>query len=213
MSNTLENINSLLEKHQLADRHSLFQLKYFVIGKEPTIQAQLWRCIREMQARKESIEAIKMEIEDLGDTLQLLKIKSDPTNRNEIEIAIEQRKKERKIMATEKQIQALMSKLNNIETEASFFAKTFEAIEANGEKMKPFDDIDAQTQYWNEKMTQELEMRLLLGQPIDPELAKGILAMDDRATVKIKLLNIIETVSKQKQALSRGTMKLLDQRD
>ena len=40
-------------KNEIVDRHSYFQLKNFLVGKEPTLQSNLWRCVREIKIRKE----------------------------------------------------------------------------------------------------------------------------------------------------------------
>jgi prephenate dehydrogenase len=50
---TLENLQAVVEKHPLTGRHSYFQLKYFIVGKEPTPQAKIWQCLREMKARRD----------------------------------------------------------------------------------------------------------------------------------------------------------------
>ena len=59
------------------NRHSYFQLKYFVIGKEPTLQAQMWQCLRELQARKETIDSLALEIEDTKDQIELLDVEKE----------------------------------------------------------------------------------------------------------------------------------------
>ena len=37
----IEKVETILNKVDLPDRHTFFQLEKFVIGKEPTVQAQL----------------------------------------------------------------------------------------------------------------------------------------------------------------------------
>ena len=59
------------------NRHSYFQLKYFVIGKEPTLQAQMWQCLRELQARKETLDGITLEIDDTKDQIELLDLERE----------------------------------------------------------------------------------------------------------------------------------------
>ena len=63
-----------LLKNEVVDRHSFFQLKYFVVGKEPTMQAKMWRCLTELKTRKEAIDIINLEIEETKDTIELLNI-------------------------------------------------------------------------------------------------------------------------------------------
>mgnify|MGYP003338271045 FL=1 len=46
-------------------RHSMFQLKYFIVGKEPTHQSKMWRCLSEIESRNEQISSINIEKLDL----------------------------------------------------------------------------------------------------------------------------------------------------
>ena len=76
MSNELiRRIDEILDEVSVPERHTFFQLKHFIIGKEPTIQAQQWQVIRELRARRESLEALQEQIEDLADNIQLSHIK------------------------------------------------------------------------------------------------------------------------------------------
>jgi len=71
---TLMDEMSVLLAQDVAQRHSYFQLKYFLIGKEPTNQSKMWQCLRELKSRKESLKSILLEREDLKDKLELLDI-------------------------------------------------------------------------------------------------------------------------------------------
>lgn len=192
------------------DRHSYFQLKYFIIGKEPTTQSKLWRCVKEANARKESISAISLEIEDKLDTLELLNLevkknefylKCDGNNfdtkdnfaNTEFEIKI--RKLKRQIKSVENSIASLKIKLKYTQDEIDFFEKTFSALEKI-EKIKPFDDLDAQLEYWNEKLSQELNLNLVLQKPLDTELVKTILSLNN-SPVKNEMLTILNKLQDQ----------------
>jgi hypothetical protein len=48
----LELANAIVDEANLPDRSSYFQLKNFVIGRECTIQSQLWQIVRELEAKK-----------------------------------------------------------------------------------------------------------------------------------------------------------------
>ena len=75
MSNEIyEQITNLLSDKEIVNRHSFFQLRYFLVGKEPTNQARMWRCIRELEVRQQTIEAINLEMEDINDKKELLQI-------------------------------------------------------------------------------------------------------------------------------------------
>lgn len=201
MSSELQEKIQNLMKNQVVDRHSYFQLKYFVIGKEPTIQAKLWRCIRELEARNKSLQAIELEIEETNDDIELLHIKEkeDVAYGSNKEIAkILTRKQERKTRALVDKLEDLKSKKRYIEEEATFFIQAFESLEKK-EKIKPFDDLDAQTEYWNEKLKQELNLKMILRHPFDTELTKTILALDDKMPVKQLMCNVLEKLRSSQQ--------------
>jgi hypothetical protein len=180
-------------KNGVVDRHSYFQLKYFVVGKEPTTQAKLWRCLSELKARKETIDALNLEIEENADRLLLLKIEEEkPKALNPtLEGEIRQRQLKRKEKALEKTSLDLKNKLKNIEEEVVFFYGAYESL-LKLEELKPYDDLDAQTEYWNNKLSQEINIKLWLGLPIDTETAKTILSLNDEAKIKKELIGMIE---------------------
>lgn len=74
--NLMEDMAKIL-KNKVIERHSYFQMKYFIIHKEPTTQAKLWQCLREIKSRFEAIEAATFETEDGKDNLELINIKID----------------------------------------------------------------------------------------------------------------------------------------
>ena len=80
MENLLSEMQSILS-NEIAERHSYFQMKYFIVNKEPTTQAKMWQCLREIKARYESLEAIDMEIEDSKDNLELIDLDINKLNR------------------------------------------------------------------------------------------------------------------------------------
>lgn len=218
MSSKLQNKIKNLMKHEVVERHSYFQLKYFVIGKEPTTQAKLWRCIRELESRNKSLQAIELEIEETNDDIELLHIKikdlihnnfkevdtdlihdnSKKTEANQIVV----RKKERKTKALVDKLSDLKNKKRYIEEEAVFFIQAFESLEKI-EKIKSFDDLDAQTEYWDKKLKQELNLKMILRQPFDIELTKTILALDDKISVKQMMCNVLETLRGPEQLESK----------
>ena len=55
-----EEISRIL-KNEVAERHSYFQLRYFLIGKEPTIQSKMCQCIKERKIRKEALDSLELE--------------------------------------------------------------------------------------------------------------------------------------------------------
>lgn len=191
----------------VVNRHSYFQLKYFVIGKEPTIQSKMWRCIRELQARKESLDAIQMEIEDTRDNIELVDIEMSqlvPNNgefgiedpiRVEIQaktINIQKRKCERRKKLLERSLISLDKKRAEIEEEAIYFLRTFESLQ-KVEPLKPYDDLQEQTKYWNEKITQQTNLKVLLHLPLDTELVQTALSLSDDCAIKKEMVKLLES--------------------
>ena len=191
----------------VVNRHSYFQLKYFVIGKEPTLQSKMWRCVRELQARKESLDALQMEMEDTRDNIELVDIEmsqlipihsgefgiEDPI-RVEIQaktINIQKRKCERRKKSLERSLISLDKKRAEIEEEAIYFLRTFESLQ-KVEPLKPYDDLQEQTKYWNEKITQQANLKVLLHLPLDTELVQTALSLSDDCAIKKEMVKLLE---------------------
>lgn len=177
----------------LKERHSYFQLQYFLIGKEPTIQSRLWRCVRELKSRKDTLISMQMEIEEINDDLEMIDIslKENNLKKSSQPIAvIQERKLERQKKAKQMRLLEIEEKKKVVEEECVFLVKAFNKLE-EAEKLKPYDDMDSQKEYWNEKLAQEFNLRKQLGLPPDLELMKTILALNSDAIVKQDLLNLI----------------------
>lgn len=74
-NNIIKKASDILNKFETPDRHSFFQIEKFIIGKEVTVQAQLWSIVRELQSRKETIENLELDLENAEDNLELFDIK------------------------------------------------------------------------------------------------------------------------------------------
>jgi len=222
-----EGIERVLDR-EIVNRHSYFQLKYFVVNKEPTHQSKMWRCVKELQARVESLEAMRVEIENGEDDSILCLIEVErleltkktimerlevslginpgiskkgisPESQNlvaiiqleEKELNIKIKKAERKVKSVEKHLNTLRNRLKEVEEEATFFVKSFHVLETV-ESLKPFDDLQSQEAYWNEKFAEELNLRALLGQPPSFELVKSILSLNNEAPIKKQIVNTLE---------------------
>lgn len=173
------------------NRHTFFQLNFFVLAKEPTHQAKLKRCVDEIKVRKKSIDMMNLEIDDLKDKNELIQQKINSTS-NEIEKRI----LKRKIFVSDKNIEELFNKIKSENEEIQFFIKAYDKLNSI-ESIKPWDDINVQLEYWNAKYSEELKYRLLCGLPIDMELIKSIMAMPD-TEIKKKVISMF----KEKQLIS-----------
>ena len=197
-------------------RHSMFQLKYFIVGKEPTHQSKMWRCLSEIESRNEQIQSIIDETLDLNDQIELTNIKKAKlikilTNTgvgelsystpklDELEIKelnIKINALDRKINKFSKSKAKIDKKLIEIQEEIMFFTEAYLSL-AKKESLKPFDDINSQTEYWNEKISQDLNLRMLLGKPLDIEMIKTALALNEKAPIKQEVLGILEQTKQQ----------------
>jgi hypothetical protein len=211
----------------VVNRHSFFQLKYFVVGKEYTTQSRLWCCIRELQARRASIEGLERQIEELKDDKELallqicrlqekplpgtFGIDSPPSEIDTKEREIHIRKMNRKIEAFDKAIADHQRKLKDTEEEAAFLAMAYRKIEEK-ERLLPYDDLKSQTEYWNEKLTQELNLRLLTNHPLDLELIKTILSLNDEAPIKNQTLHILKQLEMRPVLEAQARKKLAGQK-
>ena len=198
----LSEMNEVL-KHEIAQRHSYFQLKYFVIGKEPTLQSKMWQCLRELKSRRESLEAIELELENSKDKLELLDIEIEkinlvsPTCKNAQtrlqakENAIKIRQIERQKKATNVSLMEMLERKKWIEDESRFFLETFKNFEKI-EPLKNFDDIDCQKEYWGEKLTQKLNLKMLTHNQLDVEMVETIIALPDDMPIKKQTLGTLQ---------------------
>lgn len=204
MSSDLIKIEKLLQKLP-ENRHSYFQMKYFILGKEPTIQAQLWKCLRELKVKKDTIDSINLKVEDLKDQMDLLVIQMEKdeiqhkyTDKDNYQLTMLE-KQERTIKIRQNQrketlLKSAMSKceedLKYAHQETRFYIQAYEELEKI-EPLKDYDDEETQKAYWNEKLSQEISLKILLQQPIDIEVAKTALALHDDAPIKVKVIKLL----------------------
>ena len=206
-----EKIDKVLENAP-ENRHSYYQLKYFVLGKEPTTQSQLWQCLRELQSRKEIIETIKLQLEDSKDEIALLQIdqekicaESDAIFQNAKLNDLHKREKEIKTRRLKRKEDSHLNNINKLEKklefetqEARFFLQAFEALEKI-EPLKDYDDIDAQKEFWEAKVSEEINLRILTKQPLPSELLKTALSLHEQSSVKEQVVNLLENCKTQIQ--------------
>jgi len=198
----IEKAKEIINNADLKERHSFFQLNHFIIGKEPTIQSKLWQCIREINSRVETLESYKEEILTTEENFEILNLKIEKYNEflnNKISdykkkvLEIKLKKLKRNYEKKDFVLQKLNDKLNSINEELDFFVKTFMEIEKI-EKIKKFDDLKSQNEYWSAKLGNDLNLRFLLNLPTDIELCKTILSLPDSSVVKKQLTNALDQI-------------------
>lgn len=189
----------------IPERQTYFQMQRFVVGKECTVQAQLWQTLKELQVKTDNLDSLQMQIEDAEDNLSLQEIHierirqsssevKDGLDLKEIEINI--RKAERVRRAMLDSIEKLKTKMRYILEEIQYFVEAFERL-SKIEKVRPFDDVEAQREYWNEKLSEQLNLCLLLKNPVNSELIRTILALDDNAPVKKMVVSMLENIQQR----------------
>lgn len=211
---------------EIVQRHSYFQLKYFLIGKEPTLQSKMWQCLRELKARREALVAADLEIEECKDKVELLGIaierlkarleklrqKSGKSVEFRVrELNIHVRRNERQKKAGEESLIQLADKKKWLLEEARFFLESFKNLQQL-EPLKPFDDINAQREYWGEKLFNKINLKMLLQSPIDMELIETILALPDDMPVKVKTVNQLNSVQEALVKLTHQQRQALEER-
>lgn len=206
----LSSVEELLEQNKLAERHSFFQLKNFVIGKELSPTAKMWQIVRELKGRRDNIESIQLQIEEAHDSLEEIDIRTHDldqqvlahnvaaTELNSKLVVIQKRRFERQKKSLQKSLANLESKLVYTLEETEYLVSAFRVINKN-HVFKSFDDPQAQKEYWDDKIATEINLKSLLGQSIDLELLKTTLALDDDVPIKGKTIKYLQDVQKQMQ--------------
>jgi hypothetical protein len=192
-------------------------MKYFIVGKEPTTQAKMWQCIREIKSRHDSLEAIELEIEDANDNLELIEIninrdkaildrkKSKGRSPTAIRISeINLRRIERQRLAAKKNIEALAKKRKCLQEEAKFFLLAFKSLR-DVEPLLDYDDLKAQKQYWGEKLLQKINLKMLMQSHVDTELIETVLALPDDIPIKEQTLKNLDMRHKQMVEMKKHT--------
>lgn len=209
--------SALVNKNQISNRHTFYQLKHFVLGKEVTIQAKLQKCLREIEARKSSIKSIVLSIDDAADEIRILEIKEKvlekKKEKNELHKEykeIQKRKLIRKKSVLLESIFELRKKLKETEEETEFFLLAYQQLEQI-EPLKRHDDPESNAQYWNENFAQELQLRLLLQKPLDLDLVKCILALNPESTTRKEMIGILDQI--QKKAIMAKAHDMMAERE
>lgn len=198
---SIEKAQKILNSVSIPERHSYFQLKYFNIGKEYTIQGKLWQCFREIKVRKNNLEALNLEQEETQDKIQLLYIDlakidlalnacQEGTLDNQ-ELTIRKRQANRRLTALNKAIEDLGNRIKWQTEEMNFFIQEFEGLNKI-EPMRPLDDFESQRQYWNEKIESQIALNSLIKHPLNIDLVQTCLALPDDTIVKNKMLEALK---------------------
>lgn len=197
----LNKIKDIIDKQIVVNRHSDFQIEKFIIGKELTPSAQAWQCVRELKSRYESLTNLELELENILDDIEIKKIEiEEEKEKNTRKTPFLIRKLERGLKTLENNYQKMLENKRNYEFECEKLLEIFESIN-NKFEIKNWNDMGAQVEYFENKFGNELNLDFLLGNPVNKELVKSILQLDNSSKLKN---NFLELVNKRKGLLVNG---------
>lgn len=206
----IDRVAELVGGSGVSGRHTFYQLKHFVLGKEITTQAKMWKCIREMEARLQASKSILRGIDEAEDDLRILQIKTEVLEKKKTKGSLHREHKEirmrklaRKKEALAESVADMRRRLAETEEEMGFFLSAYRQLESI-EPLRPHDDPEANAHYWDQNFMQELHLRLMLQKPLDLELVKCVLALEERSPVRKEMVGILEQIQKRAIEDSRG---------
>lgn len=194
----IDECKNLLAKYQVPQRHSDFQILKFIIGKEPTINGKIWQCLREIDARYENLVNANLEYENSKDDLEIKKLQRIKlVNLKDSEIKnIKLRKIDRIIFSMERNIEKISIKVKNIEYECKTFINLLDSlVKENG--FVDYNNETAQKEYFETKFSNEINLNFLTGQPINNELIKSTLCLDDNSNIKSRILGSLDMAKRK----------------
>lgn len=218
--NMKDKIQELLKK-EIPQRHSYFQLKYFVIGNQPTNQSKMWQCLRELKNRYDSLEALDLEVEETKDKIELIDIAIEKMEIDkkqvhsygilfEKECDIKLRQLNRQKIAAVSNLSQLEEKKKWLEQECLFFVETYKNIEKI-EPLKNFDDLDSQLRYWEERLSQKLNIKMLTNNQLDTELVETIVSLPDDTSIKKQIMTTLNIRHKTMLKQFQQTIKNIEE--
>ena len=116
----------------------------------------------------------------------------------ECEIKIRQFGRQKKSL--EQNIKEIEERKKSISEECRFFLETYKNL-LKIEPLKHFDDLEAQKQYWHERLTQKVNLKMLTQNSIDTELIETIVALPDDVKIKQQTLQTLNV--KQNEILHK----------
>ena len=197
----LNKIKEIIDKNIVVNRHSDFQIEKFIIGKENTPSAQAWQCVRELKSRYDNLTNLEMEIENVLDDIEIKKIEiEEEKEKNTRKTPFLVRKLERSLNNLFINYNKLIENKKNYLDECAKFLEIFDKIE-NQNKILEWNDSEAQAQYFENKFRNEMNLDFLLGHPVNKELVKSILQLDNSSKLKT---NFLELLDNRKGLLGNG---------
>lgn len=211
--NVQEKCEFILSEHKIPSCHSNFQIRNFIIGKESSDIAKLWQCIRELQARQETIDALESDYKDLLDNIEIAKLdlqeleESVAQGINDKVGILQNKKKTIQIRKQYRAIERLQKSKNTLDNQRTNILKEMKVLVEEFDNLskscpyKDFEDEEAQLLYWTHKFEKEIVLGQTLGLPPNPELLKSCLALPEnsnlRKNIEIALLQANKKLIKE----------------
>jgi len=198
----INKIKEILDKEIVVNRHSDFQIEKFIIGKELTPSAKAWQCVRELKTRYESLVNLEMEIGNVLDDIEIKKIEIEEEKlKDSKKTPFVVRKMQRYLKNLENNYTRLLENKKNYEDECKKILELFDEINAKNH-IKKWNDDTAQLEYFENKLGNEFNLDFLLGNPVNKELVRSILQLDNSSKLKINFLELLN--NKRKGLLLNG---------
>jgi hypothetical protein len=204
--NIIEELNEVCKTHRIPHSHSDFQIANFIIGKETSTVAKQWQCLRELQARHETLVNLSDDLEEADENIQLAeldlqkllkkldsqKIHGISTKRLEIMIS----KKKRQIKRLDRTKKSVEVKKTDLLQEVKMFLEIFYALNKDN-KFSEFNDPEAQLEYWNKKFETEMNINTFLGLPVSGDLIKSVMALPEISYFRKQVLDTLTNINKK----------------
>lgn len=164
-----------------------FQIRYFLLGSEPTTQSKIRKCKLELEDRIKSFEAISLEIENQSDLFEIAKIKIKDFTSDQLSI-LQNRIDKRELEIKKQKIDSLLEKRESIKKEEILFTKILSELLLI-EPEKDWESDFVQKEYWTQKLLNEFRVRKLLNITPEPELAKTMLSLPNSDLILKEISN------------------------
>ena len=177
----------MMEKSQLPSRSSFFQIKHFIVEREPTLASKIWSCERNIKDRNDQLRQIETQLAEHDDQDQLfyldLKNAEDACKNQDTytdaykRLFIQKRRLNRKRVSLKHQIDSLESKKALLNQEIEYLKSLQKPLVEEFGGFPNYDDEQLQIEYWSEKILQEINLCLVLNKAIGPEIIRNALSL------------------------------------
>ena len=67
------------------------------------------------------------------------------------------------------------------------------------EEIKPFDDEDSQIEYWNEKLSHDMNLNMI-SKTIDTETLRSVLMLSDGSPAKAQVMELLQEITSEQKS-------------